>query len=158
MANTVLTYVYPSPLIQPILDEWVERGHMSPPYMSSTPAVRHHKLGPGNILVLASDGFASARPTWKRFENEERAELLVNLAGVEPGTKLDPKWQERIGHSFIEAAEGDNVAMRTLKNVIFGVDEGRMVKELMLQDDPDYNFDPYEDQNDDMSIIVLRVI
>jgi len=122
--------------------------------MSSTCTVQHHQLEKGDVILLASDGFQSANTLWEKFTDEERIRLLVSLASNEKVPSLS-HWESQIGHSFAPAIEHENIAVRVIKNVLFGRDTSRMEEELMLN--TKVAFDLIRDQRDDMSIVVLTI-
>ena len=58
-----------------------------------------------------------------------------------------------IGHSFIPSAGINNIADRTILNVLFGLDNHRMAKETMatMNRISDY-------LRDDMSVVVVKIL
>lgn len=83
-----------------LLKIWIERKHVTPPYMSSTCTAKHQELEKGDAVVLASDGFQAAASLCGKFNDEERMELLLDLACAESqgrGQNLSA-WKSRIGH------------------------------------------------------------
>ena len=120
MAYRVLPYIYPSPVSLQRIEKWADAGHIHPPYLSSTPFVCHHDLLPGDILIFASDGLADA------LENANAEEILISLASGSH-RNLTP---QILGHDYIHPQEGDNVAERVVRNVLFGTDHEKMKEEM----------------------------
>jgi len=154
MALHPLAWVYPSCIHPYLFSQWIERKHNTPPYMSSTCTVQYHQLEKGDVILLASDGFQGANTLWEKFTDEERIRLLVSLASNEKVSSLS-HWESRIGHSFAPAIEHENIAVRVIRNVLFGRDTSRMEDELMLN--TKVAFDLIRDQRDDMSIVMLTI-
>ncbi|KAF5369012.1 hypothetical protein D9758_002998 [Tetrapyrgos nigripes] len=115
ISHHILKYSEPCFVSSQTISEW-RTVHKTPPYVSSTPSVRHYTLNAGYTLVFASDGLRDALQAQIKdltVTKEERARLLTALArGVNSSpshlgvsspmihefTKI---WKERLGHGFI---------------------------------------------------------
>ncbi|KAJ6606742.1 phosphatase 2C-like domain-containing protein [Mycena sp. CBHHK59/15] len=105
----------------------------TPPYISSTPAIRHHAVAPGDLLLFASDGLRDVLPV----SDTERFPILIALANGEVDARL--------GHECIPVRSDDNVAERVIKNALFGTDADKRNHEL-----------DHETFRDDISLVILR--
>ncbi|KAJ7506479.1 phosphatase 2C-like domain-containing protein [Mycena galericulata] len=131
MASRVMPYFYPS-LMTPT--DFETLSSYTPPYISSTAAVRRHCVAPGDLFLLASDGLRDILP----FSDAEKFPILLALANGEADTRL--------GHECITTHDGDNLAARVIENVLFGTDPEKKAKALNHAAD-----------RDDVSLVVLRV-
>ncbi|KAJ6584859.1 phosphatase 2C-like domain-containing protein [Mycena capillaripes] len=106
----------------------------TPPYMLSTPVVRHHEVLPGDVFLFASDGLRDKI----YFPDEQKFNIVLSLAEGEHNVAL--------GHECIPAREGNNVAQRVIENVLFGTDARKKAREL---DSRTYR--------DDISLVVVAL-
>ncbi|KAJ6622037.1 phosphatase 2C-like domain-containing protein [Mycena sp. CBHHK59/15] len=132
LADRILSYLYPSPIPPVAFEDWDRNGHLTPPYLSSSPTVRRHDLLPSDMLIFASDGL---RDSMDRIPAADRWDIIISLANGED--------HERLGHARIRPGYGDNAAELLIKNVLFGHDANKMAKELA---------DP---ARDDISVVVV---
>ncbi|KAF8800936.1 protein serine/threonine phosphatase 2C [Phlegmacium glaucopus] len=153
IGDQILKYAYPCPVPSEALKEWCIH-HKTPPYLSCEPSVRHYSLARGDIVVLVSDGFQNANQL-KGFDLESRGKLLVSLAGIQIGNTLG-QWSSRIGHSFIPRCDGDNVAERVLHNVLFGLDDRKLAREVTMEF-PNEDLKLRCGLQDDVTILVVEL-
>ncbi|KAJ6584286.1 phosphatase 2C-like domain-containing protein [Mycena sp. CBHHK59/15] len=132
LASRIMLYLYPSPIPTVAFEDWDRNGHLTPPYLSSSPAIRRHDLLPGDMLIFASDGL---RDSLDRIPAADRWDIIISLANGED--------HEQLGHACIRPEDGDNAAELLIKNVLFGHDANKMAKELA---------DP---ARDDISVVVV---
>ncbi|KAL1698494.1 phosphatase 2C-like domain-containing protein [Schizophyllum commune] len=153
LATRVLSYAYPSYLGTNNIEDWQRRGHLHPPYISSTPTVHRRTLLPGDLLVFASDGLRMALeavPT-----EDARTQSMIALAGPElsDAAPVLTRLRDHLGHDLIPPGGDDsNIANRLVRNALFGVDAGKMVAELALTSDDSTRY------RDDISVVALRVM
>ncbi|KAL1717039.1 phosphatase 2C-like domain-containing protein [Schizophyllum commune] len=153
LATRVLSYAYPSYLGTNNIEDWQRRGHLHPPYISSTPSIRRHDLLPGDLLVFASDGLRlalEAVPT-----EDARTQSMIALAGPELSNAAPVLMRlgTHLGHDFIDPSGDDpNIADRLIKNALFGADAGKMAAELALTSGDTTRY------RDDISVVALRII
>ncbi|KAJ7692052.1 phosphatase 2C-like domain-containing protein [Mycena rosella] len=131
MASRIMPYFYPS-LLAP--SDFKELTSYTPPYMSSTPAIRHHAVAPGDLFLLASDGLRDMLTV----ADDEKFPILIALAKGEPDARL--------GHECVAAQDGDNISMRIIENVLFGTDLEKKAQQLNHTAD-----------RDDISLVVLCI-
>ncbi|KAJ7865465.1 phosphatase 2C-like domain-containing protein [Mycena olivaceomarginata] len=132
LADRILSYFYPSPIPPVAFQDWNRHGHLTPPYLSSSPSIQRYDLLPGDILVFASDGL---RDSMDRVPPADRWDIIMALANGED--------DERLGHQRIRPECAGNTAELLIKNVLFGNDVVKMAKELA---------DP---ARDDISVVVV---
>nr|GAT45097.1 predicted protein [Mycena chlorophos] len=135
LASRVMYWAYPSPIIPAMFDEWKKNGNFSPPYLSSTPTVRRFDLLPGDTIVFASDGLADSM--YGRVDAEHRWDVIMAL--------LSGRDHDKLGHKIFKPEQEMNKAELLIRNVLFGVDEAKMVEELLDRD------------RDDISVVVVDV-
>ncbi len=146
VSNILIPAVLPTPIPPPFVAEWAEN-NTTGPYLSAKPSVTRFSLQKGDIIVFASDGLGDS-PVLTSFSAVEKHQLFVDLAA---GRDEMDEWHDRVGHQFIKASFGDNNAERVIKNVLFGTDEVRAAKELVLEV-PESNH-----IQDDITVIVVEV-
>ncbi|KAF7350268.1 Protein serine threonine phosphatase 2C [Mycena venus] len=117
MATRVLPHFSPARLEPSEILDW---GVWTPPYMLSTPSIRHHDVLPGDLLLFASDGLRDVI----HFPDERKFDIVLSLADGNVGHDIP------LGHECIPAQEGDNVAQRVIANVLFGTDDRKRAREL----------------------------
>ncbi|KAJ6511852.1 phosphatase 2C-like domain-containing protein [Mycena vulgaris] len=132
MASRVMSYFYPG-LLAPT--DFENFSSYTPPYLFSTPAIRHHSVTPGDLFLLASDGL---RDCMLSIADAERFPILIALANGEPDARL--------GHESIATQDGNNIAAHVIENVLFGTDDKKKARELRHGAD-----------RDDISLVVLSV-
>ncbi|KAJ7722352.1 phosphatase 2C-like domain-containing protein [Mycena metata] len=110
----------------------------TPPYMLSTPTVRHHEVLPGDIFLLASDGL---RDILLGVPDARKFDVLLALASGE-----HEHVTAALGHQCIPAADGDNIAKRVIENALFGADHRKKARELRKTA-----------QRDDISLVVVEI-
>ncbi|KAJ6624085.1 phosphatase 2C-like domain-containing protein [Mycena sp. CBHHK59/15] len=135
LASRVMSYFYPSYILDIAFEDWERDGHLNPPYLSSTPVVCRHDLLPGDMLVFASDGLRDSMDP--QIPEADRWDIIISLANGADHVQL--------GHPCIQPMDGDNAAERVIKNVLFGTDIEKMAKEL---DDAC--------ERDDISVVVVN--
>ena len=85
--------------------------------------------------------------------DQDVGNTIVSLAGVD---LLDAKalssFEKAIGHSFIPSADINNIADRVIRNILFSLDNHRMVKETMATMDSVSEY-----LRDDMSVVVVEI-
>ncbi|KAF8911300.1 phosphatase 2C-like domain-containing protein [Mucidula mucida] len=146
VSNILIPAVLPTPIPPPFVAEWAEN-NTTGPYLSAKPSVTRFSLQRGDIIVFASDGLGDS-PILASFSAVEKRQLFVDLAA---GRDEMDEWHRRVGHQFIKASFGDNNAERVIKNVVFGTDEVRAAKELVLEV-PESNH-----IQDDITVVVVEV-
>ena len=135
-----------------VTDQWAQQTH-TPPYISSTPSVKHFSFEKGDILAFCSDGLRSSLEE-QGVPDQDVGNTIISLAGVD---LLDDdavlSYEKTIGHSFIPSADINNIADRVIRNILFGLDDHRMAKETMatMIRRPDR-------LRDDMSVVVVEVL
>ncbi|KAF9034428.1 protein serine/threonine phosphatase 2C [Hymenopellis radicata] len=134
MAGRGMQWVYPALLGYQVVDEWATKGHVSPPYMSRTPEIRHADIMDGDLLIFASDGLRHSLPS--QIEADEQWKVMLGLVNG----SADP----RLGHQCVLSS---NVADGLVQNVLFGSDEEKMIKVI---DGPTYR--------DDISVVVIKFV
>ena len=135
-----------------VTDRWAQQTH-TPPYISSTPSVMHFSFEKGNILVFCSDGLRSSLKA-QGVADQDVGNTIISLAGMD---KLDAEavlsHEKAIGHSFISSADINNIADRVIRNVLFGLDDHRMAREIMT------TINCSSDRlRDDMSVVVVEIL
>ncbi|KAJ7466170.1 phosphatase 2C-like domain-containing protein [Mycena galericulata] len=120
LADRILSYFYPSPIPPVAFEDWDHRGHLTPPYLSSSPSIQRYDLQPGDMLVFASDGLRDSMDP--RVPPADRWDVIMSLA--------NGKDDERLGHERIRPECAVNTAELLIKNVLFGTDVVKMNKEL----------------------------
>jgi pyruvate dehydrogenase phosphatase len=147
-----LSMMWGFPIFPDTIDRWTHQKH-TPPYISSTPSVRHFSLEKGDILVFCSDGLRSSL-TAQGVPDQDVGNTIISLAGVD---LLDAQallsYEKSIGHSFIPSADITNIADRMIRNVLFGLDDHRMAKETMATMNSNY-----DRLRDDMSVVVVEIL
>ncbi|KAF9034431.1 protein serine/threonine phosphatase 2C [Hymenopellis radicata] len=98
-----------------MVDEWATKGHVSPPYMSRTPEIRHADIMDGDLLIFASDGLRTSLPP--QIEADDKWKVMLGLVNG----SADP----RLGHQCVLSS---NVADGLVQNVLFGSDEEKVQK------------------------------
>ena len=140
------------PIFPETVDEWTHQKH-TPPYISSTPSVKHFSFEEGDILVFCSDGLRSSLKE-QGVADEDVGDTIISLAGVD---FLDAEavlsYEKTIGHSFIPSSEIDNIADGVIRNILFGLDDHRMAKETMATMNSRANY-----LRDDMSVVVVEIL
>ncbi|THV00719.1 protein serine/threonine phosphatase 2C [Dendrothele bispora CBS 962.96] len=165
ISHRILKYSAPCFVSSQTISEWCTV-HKTPPYISSTPSVRHYFVDAGDVFVLASDGLRDSLQAQVKdvtVSKQERAELFTVLAHVgeeSPNLRngLDQSfshWQEKIGHGFLKDKEEQNVAKRVIENVLFGVDDRKMARELTMEFAQSTAMPHLQD---DISVIVVNVV
>ena len=148
----VLSMMWGCPIFPEVIDRWAQQTH-TPPYLSSTPSVKHFSIEKGEILVFCSDGLRSALKA-QGVSDQDVGKTIISLAGV---NLLDAEallsFEKAIGHSFIPSADINNIADRVIRNILFGIDDHGMAKETMATMDDISNF-----LRDDMSIVLLEIL
>ncbi len=134
MAGRGMQWVYPAVVSYVEVVEWVAKGHVSPPYMSRTPEIRHADIMDGDILVFASDGLRNSLPS--EIQTAEQWNVMLGL--------LNGSADPRLGHQCVLPS---NVADGLVQNLLFGSDEEKM-KEVM--NGPAYR--------DDISVVVVKFV
>ena len=140
------------PLSPETIDLWSHQKH-TPPYLSSTPSVKHFSIKKGDLLVFCSDGLRSAL-NGHGVPDQDVGNTIVSLAGVD---LLDAEalltYEKAIGHFFIPSADVENISDRVIRNILFGLDDHRMAKETMatMNSLADY-------LRDDMSAVVVEIL
>ncbi|KAJ7275101.1 phosphatase 2C-like domain-containing protein [Mycena rebaudengoi] len=120
LARRIMSYLYPSPMANDSFEKWERDNNNSPPYLSSSPAVRRHDLLPGDMLVFTSDGLPDSM--YNSIPAADRWDIIISLANGED--------HEKLGHACIQPEDGDNVAERVIKNVLFGQDADKRATQL----------------------------
>ncbi|KAJ6624121.1 phosphatase 2C-like domain-containing protein [Mycena sp. CBHHK59/15] len=138
LAARIMFYLYPSPIPAVAFEDWDRNGHLTPPYLSSSPAIRRHDLLPGDMLIFASDGL---RDSMHHIPAADRWDIIISLANGED--------HEQIGHACIRPEDGDNAAELLIKNVLFGNDPNKMAKELADRARNKFSL------RDDISVVVV---
>ncbi len=133
MAARGLQWVYPPLVGYQEVEAWAAKGHVSPPYMSRTPEIRHADILEDDLLIFATDGLRDALPL------ELQADDWDIILGLLHGS-ADP----RLGHQCVSSS---NVADGLVQNVLFGSDEEKM-KEVI--NGPAYR--------DDISVVVVKFV
>ncbi len=128
-----MQWVYPALLSYREVDEWAAKGHVSPPYMSRTPEIRHTDIMDGDLLIFASDGLRDALPLELEVDNWDIMLGLLNGSA-------DP----RLGHQCVHSS---NIADGLVQNVLFGSDDEKMVEVI---NGPAYR--------DDISVVVIKFV
>ncbi|KAJ7031268.1 phosphatase 2C-like domain-containing protein [Mycena alexandri] len=131
LASRIMMYLYPSPAIP--FDEWDKNGNTTPPYLSSSPAIRRFDLLPGDMFVFASDGL---RDSMNQVPETERWDILMALVNGESR-------ERQLGYGRVHASPEDNPAELLIRNMLFGDDSDKMAKELADSD------------RDDISVVVV---
>jgi pyruvate dehydrogenase phosphatase len=147
-----LSMMWGFPISPDTIDQWTLQKH-TPPYISSTPSVRHLSFERGDILVFCSDGLRSSL-TAQGVPDQDVGNTIISLAGMD---LLDAEtllsYEKTIGHSFIPSADITNIADGMIRNVLFGLDDHRMAKETMA------TMNSYSDRlQDDMSVVVVQIL
>jgi pyruvate dehydrogenase phosphatase len=106
----------PEELLEWGLDSW------TPPYISSTPAIRHHEVLPGDMFLFASDGLQDGL----RVPDAHKFDIILSLANGEHDVGVE----RALSHACVAAREDDNVAQRVIENVLFGTDAKKRAREL----------------------------
>ena len=153
LATRVLSYAYPSYLGTNNIEDWQRRGHLHPPYISSTPSIRRRTLLPSDLLVFASDGLRLALEAVPA--EDARTQSMIALAGPELSNAAPVLMRlgTHLGHDFIDpSGDGPNIADRLIKNALFGADAGKMAAELALTSGDMTRY------RDDISVVALRVV
>ncbi|KAK7039390.1 protein serine threonine phosphatase 2C [Favolaschia claudopus] len=132
MSARMLSYFSPSPVPPGIFVKWDREGLCTPPYLSSTPAVAHYEISPGQVLVLASDGLRDSL----RVADESKLDVIVALATT--GTHAG------LAHPCIALQSSDNLAEAVIRNALFGSDAEERARQL----DPSC-------ERDDISVVVV---
>ncbi|KAJ4467026.1 hypothetical protein J3R30DRAFT_3309846 [Lentinula aciculospora] len=140
LAKNILRYMWPSPFPLEVLENCV-----SPPYLSTTPVVRHHPLEPSDILVLSSDGLAYELRDFDE-DNKERLVVSFSMASHLISASKTVAWSEKLGHELILAEDSNNPAEMLIKNVCFGMDLAKMAEAV----NPSQEWD-------DISALVLQL-
>ena len=135
-----------------VTDQWAQQTH-TPPYISSTPSVKHFSFEKGDILAFCSDGLRSSLEE-QGVPGQDVGNTIISLAGVD---LLDHdavlSYEKTIGHSFIPSADINNIADRVIRNIIFGLDDHRMAMDTMA------TMNSYSDRlRDDMSLVVVEIL
>ena len=134
-----------------VTDRWAQQTH-TPPYISSTPSVKHFFFEKGDILAFCSDGLRSSLEE-QGVPGQDVGNTIISLAGVD---LLDDdavlSYEKTIGHSFIPSADINNIADRVIRNIIFGLDDHRMAKETMA------TIRRPDRLRDDMSLVIVEVL
>ncbi|TRM59488.1 phosphatase 2C-like domain-containing protein [Schizophyllum amplum] len=150
LAQKILPYAYPSYIVGKDVEDWKKRGHMHPPYISSTPTVQRHALLPEDLLVFASDGLRCAL---ERYHGaEDKGETMITLSGahVFSAASMVPS-SSQFGHDLIAPRADQNIADIIIRNSLFGTDRGKALAELTLCDDTSGHY------RDDMSVVVMHL-
>ncbi|KAJ7866043.1 phosphatase 2C-like domain-containing protein [Mycena olivaceomarginata] len=135
MATRLLSHFCP-PRLEP--QEILDFNSWTPPYMSSTPSIRHHDVLPRDMFVFASDGLRDQ----VRVPDARKFDIIFWLASGEHDDDLEAG----LGHECVPAQVGDNVAERVIGNVLFGTDARKRARELNKKT-----------QRDDISVVVLAL-
>ncbi|KAJ7362261.1 hypothetical protein DFH08DRAFT_321263 [Mycena albidolilacea] len=99
--SNVLSHFCP-PRLEP--QEILDFNSWTPPYMSSTPSIRHHNVLSGDMFVFASDGLRDQ----VRVPNARKFDIIFWLASG----RHDDDLEAGLGHECVPAQVGDNVAER----------------------------------------------
>ncbi|KAI5888300.1 protein serine/threonine phosphatase 2C [Schizophyllum commune H4-8] len=150
LTTKILTYAYPSYLGTNNIEDWQNRGHLHPPYISSTPTVVRRALAPGDVLIMSSDGLRLALEKLESEESKTRAMVaLATDSGLD--TASAKLLFDKLGHDMMAPAASDNVADRVIRNALFGMDREKMADALVTTHaDPAY-------YRDDISVAVVRI-
>ncbi|KAJ6524262.1 phosphatase 2C-like domain-containing protein [Mycena vulgaris] len=132
LADRILSYLYPSPIPPVAFEDWKSNGHLTPPYLSSSPSIQRYDLLPGDMLVFASDGL---RDSMDRVPPADRWDIIMSIASGQD--------DERLGHERFRPECAANIAELLIKNVLFGNDAAKMAKELADRD------------RDDISVVIV---
>ncbi|KAL1744580.1 phosphatase 2C-like domain-containing protein [Schizophyllum fasciatum] len=152
LTTRILSSAYPSYLGTNHIEDWTTRGHLNPPYISSTPTVQRHALLPGDVLVMASDGLRLALEDLGAEDAKTQAMIAFALSGAfGPSAAAAKSYAERLGHTLEEPPAGDNVADRVIRNALFGADEAKM-RDAFAPTHADPNY-----YRDDISVVVVRL-
>ena len=140
----------PIPLFE--TERWAQQTH-TPPYISSTPSVKHFSFDKGDLLVFCSDGLRSSL-TEQGVPEQDVENTIISLAGVDLlNAEALLSYEKAIGHSFIPSADIDNIADRVIRNILFGLDDHRMAKETMA------TMNSFSSRlRDDMSLVVVEIL
>ncbi|KAF8511665.1 phosphatase 2C-like domain-containing protein [Hysterangium stoloniferum] len=149
---SVLSTMWGCPIPPEATDRWAQQKH-TPPYISSTPSVKHFSIKKGDILVFCSDGLRSSLKE-QGVPDEDVGNMIVSLAGMD---LVDAEamlfYEKSIGHSFIPSADINNLADGVIRNILFGLDNDRMAKETMA------TMNRISDHlRDDMSVVVVHIL
>ncbi|KAF8520661.1 phosphatase 2C-like domain-containing protein [Hysterangium stoloniferum] len=148
----VLSTMWGRPIPPEATDRWAQQKH-TPPYISSTPSVKHFSIKKGDILVFCSDGLRSSLKE-QGVSDQDVGNTIVSLAGMD---LVDAEamlfYEKSIGHSFIPSADINNFADGVIRNILFGLDNDRMAKETMA------TMNSIADHlRDDMSVVVVHIL
>jgi hypothetical protein len=113
----------------------------------------HFSIKKGDEIILSSDGLRSSLKC-QGVPDEDVGNMIVSLAGIDLlNAETRSSYEKSIGHSFIPSGEIANVADRMIRNVLFGQDDHRMVKEIMA------TVSGYGAWlRDDMSVVVVDIL
>jgi pyruvate dehydrogenase phosphatase len=140
------------PVFPEVTQRWAQQTH-TPPYLSSTPSVKHFSIEKGEVLVFCSDGLRSSLNE-QGVPDQDVGNTIVSLAGVD---LLDAEallsFEKAIGHPFIPSADINNIADRVIRNILFGLDNDRMAKETMAT-----MVSAAKYLRDDMSAVVVEIL
>ena len=143
------------PIFPEVTEHWAQQRH-TPPYLSSTPSVMHFSIEKGEVLVFCSDGLRSSLQD-QGVLDQDVGNTIVSLVGAD---MLDAEalksFEKAIGHSFIPAADINNIADRVIRNILFGrigLNNHRMAMETMATMDSSADY-----LRDDMSIVVVEIL
>ncbi|KAF8511671.1 phosphatase 2C-like domain-containing protein [Hysterangium stoloniferum] len=149
---SVLSTMWGCPIPPKVTDRWAQQKH-TPPYISSTPSVKHFSIKKGDILVFCSDGLRSSLKE-QGVPDEDVGNMIVSLAGMD---LVDAEamlfYEKSIGHSFIPSANINNLADGVIRNILFGLDNDRMAKETMAMMNS-----KSDHLRDDMSVVVVHIL
>jgi pyruvate dehydrogenase phosphatase len=143
------------PIFPETMNQWIHQKH-TPPYISSTPSVKHFSFEKGDMLVFCSDGLGSALKE-QGVPDQDVGNTIISLAGVD---LLDAEsllsYEKAIGHSFIPSSDINNISDRVIRNVLFGLDDHRMAKETMATMNRQNSVPNY--LRDDISVVVVEIL
>ena len=148
----VLSMMWGCPIPPFVTNRWAQQTH-TPPYISSTPSVKHFSFEKGDIFAFCSDGLRSSLKE-QGVPDQDDGNTIISLAASGVDLLDDDavlSYEKTIGHSFIPSADINNIADRVIRNILFGLNDHCMAKETMTT----MNWGP-DHLRDDMSVSSLR--
>lgn len=150
------------------LDRWTENrfgrnslaNYLTPPYLTAQPVVTHTQMSPGDLVILASDGF------WNHMESNEDAihcaslwvkqnsggepEMQKREQGVEAGARGTWPYNWTVHREYFIADGEKNLATHMMKNAFGGSQHG-LFRSVMSTKAPDA-----KEARDDATVVAIR--